>query len=96
MPNLSERDRSEKAAAPIPPMAVTIPQAAQALSLSVSTIYQLLTDRQLMAVKAKKRTLVLTSSMTAYLAGLPPAEIRMSRAIRRQHRNGQAVANGGR
>jgi hypothetical protein len=53
------------------PIAVSIPDAVRASSLSRSTIYVALKRGQLSAVKRGKRTLILYESLSGYLSSLP-------------------------
>lgn len=55
------------------PVALTVPNAVRFSGLGRSTLYGLLGTGQIEAVKAGNRTLVLTASLRAYIAGLPSA-----------------------
>ncbi|MBK3778412.1 helix-turn-helix domain-containing protein [Azospirillum brasilense] len=59
--------------AALEPVAMTVPHAVRYSGLGRSTLYNLLGKNQIEAVKAGNRTLVLTASIRAYLAGLPAA-----------------------
>jgi excisionase family DNA binding protein len=54
-----------------PPLLISIDEAARLLSLGRTRIYELIDEDRLTAVKAGKRTLILTESMWAYVASLP-------------------------
>lgn len=64
---------------PNPPLAVTIPGAAQMSGLGRSRIYELIGEGTLEARKAGRRTLIMTDSLRAYLSTLPAATIRAPR-----------------
>ena len=66
--------------ASLDPLAVTIAEAQRISGFSRSAIYRDLTDGHLKAVKLGSRTLVLTESIRARLASLPPATFRAARA----------------
>src|SRR5262245_34771584 len=56
------------------PVLVPIPVAAHFLGHHASTIYRLLGDGKIEAVKAGKRTLLKVASLKQYVANLPPAK----------------------
>jgi excisionase family DNA binding protein len=62
----------------------SIPVAAQKLNCARSHVYNLLGDNKIQAVKAGRRTLVLTASIDNYLAALPPAQIKPSVEAKRR------------
>ena len=51
----------------------TIQQAYEAFGLPRATIYRLLADGRILAVKANRRTLLLWDSLDEYIASLPQA-----------------------
>lgn len=53
------------------PIAVTMPGAVMASGLSRTTLYQALKNRDLVAFKAGRRTLIKFADLEAYLASLP-------------------------
>ena len=57
-------------------LAVSVPEAAWRLGLSRTRLYQELAAGRIKAVKAGRRTLVLTESLEAYLAQLAAYETR--------------------
>jgi excisionase family DNA binding protein len=62
------------------PMTYTIEGAVQASGLPRTTIYELLGQQKISAVKAGRRTLIPAESLQAYLANLPAANIRAAKA----------------
>lgn len=58
----------------INPISVTIRQATEISGLPRSTIYILLSQRKIKAVKVGRRTLILFDSLRGYLEGAPAAE----------------------
>jgi len=60
----------------ITPFSLSPKDAAAALGISVSRLYELLGEKRLKARKDGSRTLVLVSSMVSYLDALPEADIR--------------------
>ena len=62
------------------PIAVTIPRAVLLSGLGRSVVYTLIADGTLKAVKAGRRTLVLTDSLRNYVESLPPVTIRAPKA----------------
>ncbi len=57
------------------PMTYSIEGATQATGLPRTTIYELLGQQRLSAVKAGRRTLILADSVQSYLDSLPAATI---------------------
>jgi excisionase family DNA binding protein len=56
---------------PVAPAAHPIPQASRVSGLSRSFLYRLMKDREIEAIKAGGRTLILDASLRAYLAARP-------------------------
>jgi len=59
--------------AALEPVAMTVPHAVRFSGIGRSRIYELMNAGQIEAVKAGNRTLIITASIRAYLAGLPAA-----------------------
>lgn len=59
--------------APPPPLAVTVNEAARMLSVSRTTIYELISAERIQARKLGSRTLIVVASMQRLLEDLPPA-----------------------
>jgi len=57
--------------APAAPLARTVKGACEACGISRATFYRLVDDGELIVVKCRGRTLVLESSLRAWLASLP-------------------------
>lgn len=53
------------------PLAVSIPEAAKALALSRSSLYRLMADGQLRAIRAHGRTLIAMEELKRFLASCP-------------------------
>ena len=66
----------------ITPLSLSPKDAAATLGISVSRLYELLGEKRLKARKDGARTLVLVSSMVAYLDELPEADIKTGVAKR--------------
>ena len=60
----------------LPPILVTIPQAAAMIGRGVTFIYTAIGDGTLQAVKSDKRTLIVVESLRTYAAKLPAAQIK--------------------
>lgn len=61
------------------PITGTVPEACRISGLSRPTLYRLLGDQKIKAVKAGGRTLIRLDSLRDYLESLPPAVIRRSK-----------------
>lgn len=57
-------------------LAYTMEEAAAAASISVRTLYRLVSTGKLQARKAGSKTLILATELVAYLTGLPAADLR--------------------
>ena len=53
------------------PIAVTIPDAVKATGMSRSALYEAMRRKEIVAIKAGRRTLIRFSDLEAYLASLP-------------------------
>jgi hypothetical protein len=60
----------------LPPILVTIPQAAAFIARGTRFIYEAIATGQIDAVKSDKRTLVVVESLHEYVASLPAAKIK--------------------
>jgi excisionase family DNA binding protein len=60
-------------------ISLTIADAAKISGLGRTTIYELIGAKKLDARKAGNRTLITGESLRAFIASLPPANIRMTR-----------------
>jgi len=60
----------------LPPekLAYTIKEAKATLGIGMTTLYQLIADGSLTAVKSGSRTLILADTLRAWLASLPPVK----------------------
>jgi len=64
-------NRPNASSASIPPVLLSIGEAAQLLGIGRSTLYRLFTDRNLTGVKIGARTLIRRSDLEALLESLP-------------------------
>jgi hypothetical protein len=64
----------------IRPIAISIPQASMMISRCVATIYALIARGEIIAKKSDGRTLVLLSSLEAYIDRCPRAEIKVQQS----------------
>ncbi len=53
------------------PIAVTVPDAVKATGMSRSALYEAMRRKEIVAIKAGRRTLIRYSDLEAYLASLP-------------------------
>ena len=60
------------------PALISIPEARRQLGIGRSRVYELLRDGELLAVKLGARTLVVSDSVAAFIARLPPARFQAS------------------
>ena len=70
------------------PILVPIKVAADVLGQSRTTIYELIADEKVKAVKSGRSTLVVYESLKQYAASLPAAEITYPSAIKRRGKRG--------
>lgn len=57
------------------PILVSVPQAAEMIGRGVSTVYELIGDGRVKAVKSDVRTLVVVASLYEYADSLPEAKV---------------------
>jgi len=57
-------------------ISVSIPAACEMIGASRSVVYELLGQRKIVGLKLGRRTLVSVASLRAYIASLPPADIK--------------------
>jgi excisionase family DNA binding protein len=69
---MERRDRAPR------PLGLSPRETALRLNTSISTVYRLLAGGKLRALKRGGSTLVLSDSLEAYIAGLPPYESRVA------------------
>jgi len=60
----------------LPPILVSIPQAATMLGRGTGAIYGLIGDGKIRAVKSNARTLIFVDSLHEYANGLPKADVK--------------------
>ncbi len=72
------------------PLSVTIAGATARSGINRTKLYELVGAGTLEAVKCGTRTLVLVSSLDAYVASLPRAEMREPRQLRGTHQRAAA------
>jgi len=70
------------------PILVPIKVAADVLGQSRTTIYELIADEKVKAVKSGRCTLIVYESLKQYAASLPAAEITYPSAIKRRGKRG--------
>jgi hypothetical protein len=69
----------------VEPILVSIPHASQMIGRCVATIYELIGDGKIRAVKSDGRTLIVVESLHEYAAGLPEAKVAPPRRRKPQH-----------
>ncbi|MCB8883987.1 helix-turn-helix domain-containing protein [Acidisoma cellulosilytica] len=65
----------------IEPLAYTIPAAIKVSGVARTSLYRLMSEGRLVAVKNGRRTLIRADSLKQYLASLPVADFRSSKKI---------------
>jgi excisionase family DNA binding protein len=68
---------------PIQPVLVSINQVAEMIGQNRRTIYSLIAAGRLKAVKSGRSTLIFYDSVTQFIAGLPPAQIKLDTRAKR-------------
>jgi len=66
------------------PVSYSIPGTSQVTGLPRTTVYRLIAEGALDARKAGRRTLITSESIRAYLAGLPVAQIGLSKTVKNE------------
>jgi hypothetical protein len=69
----------------VEPLIVRIPQTSQYIGRCTATVYDLISQGRLRAVKSDARTLVTMDSIKEYVASLPAAEIKPRPKRKPQH-----------
>lgn len=67
-----------------PPRYGRIPQVTRAYGINRTRVYELIATGRISAIKDGRSTLIELASVDAYLASLPPANIRLPKTMARQ------------